>query len=87
MSVPIVLAVAFLLRKNWGRIGLMVLALGPSGLVAYHMLKYGNTYTYQLVVAFLYLTVFFILKSDRVKCEFISANPSDSNANDNTEAA
>lgn len=69
-SIPIILPIAILLRKNWGRIGQMLLSIFYVGSSIYIFSIAKALPAHFLLFVLFYLIVFFVLNSSKVRNEF-----------------
>jgi len=68
---PILLAIGFLRRRNWGRLGIMVISLLAIAMNAVSITLAGRFYPHQILWILFYLALFLMLRSDRIKREFL----------------
>ncbi len=70
--VPIVFAIGLLIRKNWGRLGVMTISL-LSIAMTFSSLSYMKTlYPEQMLSILFNLSIFIVLKSERIRREFVT---------------
>lgn len=68
--IPICFGIGLLLRKNWGRLGIMTICLLSVAMNFWYLVIGGTFFPRQLLGVLLSLSLFMMLKSERVKKEF-----------------
>jgi hypothetical protein len=69
---PIVFAIGLLIRKNWGRLGVMTICLLSIAKMFYSISFMKALYPQQMVWILFHLSLFFVLKSKRIRKEFVT---------------
>ena len=70
--IPIVLSVGILYRKNWCRIGIMLICLIGIGLNFYSSYVMNAFYAQQIIWTLFYFFIFMLFNSGKYKKEFIN---------------
>ena len=72
VSLPIIFSIGTLFRKNWGRIGIMLICILNIGLNSYSMFLMKAFYPQQTLWMLFYLVVLVTFSSGKYKKEFIN---------------
>jgi len=70
---PLIFSVGLLKRKNWGRIGVMIVSVFSIGMSIIYIFSTGTLYPIQMVWVVFYFVVFMTLKNEQYKIEFTQA--------------
>ena len=68
--IPLVFAIGLLIRKNWGRLGIMIISLLGVAMNLSYIVIWKAFYPQQLLWVLFSLSLFMMLKSERIKREF-----------------
>jgi hypothetical protein len=69
--IPLIFAIGLLIRKNWGRLGIMTISLLSVAMNFSYFAIWKAFYPQQLLWVLFSLSLFMMLKSERIKREFI----------------
>ena len=74
LLLPVAFSIGVLLRKNWGRLGIMLVSLIVIGLNFHYMYLAKIFYPQQMLGIIFYLVLFMTLKTEKYKKEFLVDN-------------
>lgn len=69
--IPLIFAIGLLIRKNWGRLGIMTVSLLSVAMNFSYFAIWKTFYPQQLLWILFSLSLFMMLKSERIKREFV----------------